>query len=354
MRANTVADVVIAGGGIIGLSLGLELLERGLSVTVIERQQAMSSASGAAGGMLAARDPQNPPELMPLALRSEELYPAYLARIEKLSGLAVPMRTRWAMQHVVSPAPGAKVAGTAELAEFAPGLLPGDQLFEWLEEGSVDPRDLRRALPLAFVAAGGVLLEHTEVRRIEANDAVRVRTSSGHLCAADFVNCCGAWAGNAAEGLQTMPVEPVKGQMANLRCAPERLRCVVRAPGVYLIPRGDGRVTIGATIEQAGFDQNASEVAVRQLIDAALALLPEAESSTPVEMWAGLRPGTPDLLPVLGAGEKRHCWHATGHYRDGILLAPATARVVAQALMGELPDVALDAYSPARFAAVPR
>src|SRR5690349_7403235 len=122
MRANTVADVVIAGGGIIGLSLGVDLLERGLSVTVIERQKAMSSASWAAGGMLAVRDPQNPPELMPLALRSEELYPAYLARIEELSGRAVPMRTRWAMQHIAVAGPGAKIAGAAELAEFAPGL----------------------------------------------------------------------------------------------------------------------------------------------------------------------------------------------------------------------------------------
>jgi len=354
MRANTVADVVIAGGGIVGLSLGLELLERGLSVTVIERQQAMSSASWAAGGMLAVHDPQNPPELMPLALRSEELYPSYLARIERLSGRAVPMRTRWAMQHVAGAKPGAKIAGTAELAEFAPGLKPGDQVFEWLEEGSVDPNDLREALPVAFTTAGGVLLEHTEVQRVEANDAVRVRTSSGHVCGAEFVNCCGAWAGEAVDGLERLPVEPVKGQMANLHCAPERLRCVVRAPGVYLIPRGDGRMTIGATIERAGFDETVSESGVRRLVGAALALLPEAEAPADMEMWAGLRPGTPDTLPILGAGEKRHCWHATGHYRDGILLAPVTARVMAQAIAGEAPDVPLDPYAPARFAAVSR
>lgn len=354
MGANTVADVVIAGGGIIGLSLGLELLGRGLSVAVIERQQAMSSASWAAGGMLAARDPQNPPELMPLALRSEELYPAYLARIECLSEKAVPMRTRWAMQHVNVAKPGAKIAGAAELAEFAPGLNPGDQVFEWLQEGSVDPNDLREALPLAFVAAGGVLLEHTEVQRVEANDAVRVRTSSGHVWGAEFVNCCGAWAGEAVEGLERLPVEPVKGQMANLRCAPERLRCVVRAPGVYLIPRGDGRVTIGATIERAGFDETVSQPAVQRLVAAALALLPEIEVPADMEMWAGLRPGTPDTLPILGAGEKRHCWHATGHYRDGILLAPVTARVMAQAITGETPDVTLETYIPSRFAPVSR
>ena len=354
MRANTVADVVIAGGGIIGLSLGLELLGRGLSVTVVERQQAMSSASWAAGGMLAVWDPQNPTELMPLAIRSEELYPAYLARVEQLSGKSVPMRTRWAMQYVSAPRPGATLVTAAELAEFAPGLKPGDQMFEWLHEGSVDPNDLRDALPAAFVAAGGVLLEHTEVQRIEANDAVRVRTSAGHVCAAEFVNCCGSWAGDAAQGLEKLPVEPVKGQMLNLRCAPERLRCVVRAPSIYLIPRGDGRVTVGSTIERVGYDEKVSEPAVRRLAAAGRELLPEAGAPAQMDMWAGLRPGTPDLLPILGSAEKHHCWHATGHYRDGILLAPVTARVMAQAITGEPPDVALEAFAPARFAAVLR
>lgn len=354
MQSNAVADVVIAGGGIIGLSLGVELLERGLSVTVIERHKAMSAASSAAGGMLAARDPQNPPELMPLALRSEELYPEYLARIEGLSGKAVPMRTRFAMQHVAVPRSGAKLAGTAELQEFAPGFRPGDQVFEWLAEGSVDPKDLCVALPAAFVTAGGVLLEHTEVQRIETDGGVRVRTSAGHTWAAEFVNCCGAWVGAAIEGLERLPVEPVKGQMANLLCAPERLRCVVRAPGVYLIPRGDGRVTVGATIERVGFDEDVSESTVRGLAAAGQALLPEADAPVEMEMWAGLRPGTPDTLPLLGAGEKQHCWHATGHYRDGILLAPVTARVMAQAIIGEKLDVALDAYSPARFAGIAR
>jgi glycine oxidase len=352
MRANTIADVVIAGGGIIGLSLGLELLERRLSVTVIERQQAMSSASWAAGGMLAVWDPQNPPELMPLAIRSEELYPAYLARIQELSGNAVPVRTRWAMQHVQEPRPGAKVVSPLELGEFAPGLKPGDQIFEWLEEGSVDPNDLRDALPRAFTAAGGVLLEQTEAQRIEANGAVRVRTSTGHVCAAEFVNCCGSWAGESIDGLEKLPVEPLKGQMANLRCSPDGLRCVVRAPGIYLIPRGDGRVTVGSTIERAGFDENVSEAVVRRLAQAARELLPQAEAPAQMDMWAGLRPGTPDLLPVLGPAEKHHCWHATGHYRDGILLAPVTARVMAQAITGESPDVPLEPYWPARFAAV--
>ncbi len=161
------------------------------------------------------------------------------------------------------------------------------------------------------------------------------------------MNCCGVWAGSPHLG--GLPVVPVKGQMANLRCQPERLRCVVRVPGINLIPRGDGRVTIGATLEHAGFDETVQEPSIRRLIEAALCLLPEAKTPPQRESWAGLRPGTLDGLPILGAAETAHCWHATGHYRDGILLAPVTACVMVQAMLGESPDVTLEAFTPARF-----
>jgi glycine oxidase len=346
MNGTIKTDVAIAGGGIIGLSLGLELRQRGLSVLVIDRQQAMSSASWAAGGMLAVHDPQNPAKLMPLCIKSWELYPAYLERLETLSGKKVPLRTRRAMQYVKDgEGVGARVTA-AELAEFAPGLDVGDHIFEWLEEGSVDPNDLREALPAAFLAAGGTLLEETEVLGVECvTGGVLVRTTRKLVSAGKFVNCCGAWAG-ASDGL---PVVPVKGQMANLRLAPERLRCVVRAPGIYLVPRGDGRVTIGATIEHVGFDETVQEDSIRTMAAAALNLLPEAEAPPQMDMWAGLRPGTPDGLPILGVGANERCWHATGHYRDGILLAPVTAHVMAQAMLGETPDVPLEAYAAGRF-----
>jgi glycine oxidase len=361
-----VVDVAIAGGGIIGLSLGLELRRRGLSVVVIERQQAMSSASWAAGGMLAVKDPQNPAELMPLSVRSWELYPEYLGRVEELSGKKVPLRTRRAMQYVEpdhwvtnGSRTGAGALVTAdELAEFAPGLDACGHIFEWLDEGSLDPNDVREALPVAFVAAGGKLLEETEMLSVESvTGGVVVRTSRKPVSAGMFVNCLGAWAGVGSDerpggperGLGGLPVAPVKGQMANLRCQPDRLRCVVRAPGIYLVPRGDGRVTIGATIEHVGFDETVQEPSIRRMAEAALSLLPEAEAPPLMDMWAGLRPGTPDGLPILGVADRKHCWHATGHYRDGILLAPVTAHVMAQAMVGERPDVALNAYRPGRF-----
>jgi glycine oxidase len=352
MNGSIVVDAAIAGGGIIGLSLGLELRRRGLSVVVIERQQAMSSASWAAGGMLAVHDPQNPPELLPLSLRSWELYPDYLERIEALCGKHVPLRTTRAMQYVDSARGDGRgdVATAAEIAEYAPGLDVAGHIFEWLDEGSVDPNDVRDALPAAYLTSGGMLLEETEMLGVEgAANGVFVRTSRQQISAGMFVNCCGAWAGEAGRGLRRLPVAPVKGQMANLKCPPERLRCVVRAPGIYLVPRGDGRVTIGATIEHVGFDETVQEPSVRKMAEAALSLLPEAEAPPQMDMWAGLRPGTPDGLPILGRADKDHCWHATGHYRDGILLAPVTGHVMAQAMLGETPDVPLDNFVAARF-----
>ncbi len=348
MNSTVVADVAIAGAGIIGLSLALELRQRGISVTVLERGEAMSSASWAAGGMLAVHDPQNPPELMPLCIRSWELYPAYLDLIESLSGLRVPLRTCRTLQEPRPESKSNNLATAAEIAQLAPGLDPTGHCFEWLDEGSVDPNDLRRALPAALRASGGKLLESTEVLGVKSTGAnVEVQTERETISAGMFINCCGAWAGGARCG--SLPVEPVKGHMANVACKPDRLRCVVRTPGVYLVPRGDGRVTVGATIEHVGFDEIVHQGQVSGLMAAALRLLPEATLPSPIDAWTGLRHGTPDGLPILGAAERPNCWHATGHYRDGILLAPVTARVVAQAILGETPDVPLTAFSPARF-----
>ncbi|MGB8480054.1 MAG: FAD-dependent oxidoreductase [Acidobacteriaceae bacterium] len=348
MNSTVVADVVIAGAGIIGLSLALELRQRGLSVTVLERGQAMSSASWAAGGMLAVNDPQNPAELMPLCVRSWELYPSYLDLVESLSGLPVPLRTRRTLQETKSRSESNDLATAAEIAQLAPGLDPTGHSFEWLEEGSIDPNDLRAALPAALRAAGGKLLEAAEVGNVRsAGGEVLVETRQGNISAEMFVNCCGAWAGSEPWG--GVPVEPVKGHMANVRCEPDRLRCVVRTPDVYLVPRGDGRVTVGATLEHVGFDEVVDEAQVSGLMEAALRLLPEATLPSPIDAWTGLRPGTPDGLPILGSAQRANCWLATGHYRDGILLAPVTARVMAQAMLGEISEVPLAAFSPARF-----
>jgi glycine oxidase len=379
-------DVAIAGGGIIGLSLGLELRRRGLSVVVLERGQAMRAASWAAGGMLAVDDPQNPKELMPLARLSREIYPEWLARVEGLAGMKVPLRTGSTLQWVASEGGRAETASVEcervegelataeEIRELAPGLRAEGLCFRLLEEASLDPRDLCAALPPAFKAAGGKLAEECEVVGVEragaeagvgvvvqtrrAGETSELGSEQSEIAAGNFVNCCGAWAGSLVQAKASpiggkeshdLPVEPVKGQMVELRCGPERLKCVVRGRGVYLIPRGDGRVTAGSTMERVGFDERVEERAIAGLVRAAQNLIPELEMTDPLECWAGLRPGTPDGLPMMGRAEMNGCWYATGHYRDGILLAPGTAWVMAQAMMDERTDVELEAFRPVRF-----
>ncbi|MGC1781908.1 MAG: FAD-dependent oxidoreductase [Acidobacteriaceae bacterium] len=356
MRSSRITDVVVAGGGIIGLSIALELRQRGLSVVVLERAHAMRSASWAAGGMLAGRDPETPPALLPLALRSLELYPEYLDRIETLSGECVPLRTRRTLlQPTMRPGTDTEAATAAEMQLWIPGLNEAARNFIWLDEDSLDPRDLCRALPTAFQAAGGSLLEDTAVLEIESRGteiAVKASRERGTgaqipIHAGFFVNCCGAWAGQPLFG--EIPVAPVKGQMVTVALDANRLRCVLRTPNFYAIPRGDGRVTVGATVEHAGFDQAVEEEQLTGILRTAAQMLPEIELAPRLESWAGLRPGTPDELPILGRAEADRCWHAAGHYRNGILLAPATARMMAQAILGEPTDVPLQDFSPSRF-----
>lgn len=311
----------------------------------------MRGASWAAGGMLAGRDPANPPALHPLALRSLELYPDYLRRVEELSGESVPLRTRRALLEISGEhATRGKTtpATESEAMEWIPGLRLSGRRLVWMNEDSLDPRDLCRALPNAFRAVGGTLLEASPVLAVEAQaSGIAITTQSETIHAAHFINCCGAWAGGNQLG--ELPVAPVKGQMASVSIFADRLRCVLRTPRFYAIPRGDGRVTVGATVEWVGFDTTVHKNQIADLVETAAGWVPEIAHAPILESWAGLRPGTPDDLPILGAAPVEHCWVATGHYRDGILLAPATAQLMAQVIMGEPLDVSIAEFSASRF-----
>jgi glycine oxidase len=343
--------VAIAGGGLIGLSCALVLRRRGLQVTVLEAGAAMKEASWAAGGMLAVEDPENPPALLPLSRYSRGLYETFLQEIEVLSGKPVPLRTHETVQVLDTPRIG--TAGIPlsreEARRLVPGLSEADHHYLLLEEASLDPRDLCAALPLAVRAAAVDLREHERVLSVEADgDEVLLSSDTGAVRADAFVNCCGAWAGalDASAG-----VTPCKGQMLVV-AQPEspQLTRVVRSAEVYLIPRGDGRIVIGATVEDAGYSKQVEPAAMAILRKRAATLWPPALDAPYVESWAGLRPGSADGLPFIGRREGRGAAHflATGHLRNGILLAPGTAHALADLVCGIAPVVDLAPFRPHR------
>jgi glycine oxidase len=344
-------DFCIAGAGIIGLSLALELHHRGATITVLEQGTPLAQASTAAAGMLAAEDSENPPQLKPLADLSLSLYPAYLGRIESLSAIPVPFQTAATLQSSQSP-----TAISADAAfDLLPQLVPGGHRFLRLDEHSLDPRQLAQSLLAAVHATGIDLRPHTPVLSVRSlADSVEIATPSSHLSALRFIDCAGAWAGVSAS-LPPSSVVPRKGQMLSVALPPSfPLDLVVRTPAVYIVPRiqgpNAGRAIIGATIEDKGFDKTVHPADIASLHVQAAALLPPLASATVIETWAGLRPATPDGLPLFGAlPDRPHHLLATGHYRNGILLAPATALVLADLVTGISPSLDLTAFSPARF-----
>ncbi len=343
---------MIAGAGIIGLATALELAQSGFQVTVAERGRAMEQSSWAAAGMLAVDDPENAPELLPLARLSRALYPEFLARVEQMSGLAVPLRTQQTLQgHVLR---GPVIPGTAPSA--LPSLSTVRHRFTLLEEAGLDPRDLCAALPLAVHAAGVRLLEGNPVCTVaHSASSVVVTLADGSVIEGNaFVIAAGAWSGSV--GYQTsLPVVPRKGQMIEVTldgANPNMLPLVIRTPELYLVPRGDGRVAIGATIEYAGFDRSVDEAAGDRLWEAAAALWPPIRRGRITARWTGLRPGfapeVTDSLPVIGQLETS-VWVAAGHFRNGILLAPGTARLIHEMLAGKTASIPTKAFQPLRF-----
>jgi glycine oxidase len=350
-------DICIAGAGIIGLSLALELHHRGLRVTVFDRATPLAEASTAAAGMLAAHDPHNPPQLRALAELSLSLYPAFLDRIHLLSGICVSFHTDTTLQALPPHVPADNILTANELTHLLPALHPGHHRFLLLDEHSLDPRELAAALLAAVGTTTIDLRPNTPVLSVQSHpSSIEVHTPAGVLPAAQFVDCTGAW----ATATSSLGVAPKKGQMLAVslpRSLP--LHLVVRTPEIYIVPRTanstEHRAIIGATIEDAGFDKTINPADIAKLHALATNLLPQLASAPILEAWAGLRPASPDGLPLLGPLRTQPHHHiATGHFRNGILLAPATAHLIAQAITGEPTSLDLSPFSPARFLSVPK
>jgi glycine oxidase len=345
-------DVIIIGGGIIGLSLSLELRKKGASVLVVERGEPGREASYAAGGMLVDCQIETPAVLQGLASASAQMYPEFVHDVEIESGMRVDLRNHGTI--LFPPAAHASAltsSAPARITELEPALAPSEPSAFYLPERSVDPRALSSAAWKAAKHRGVDFSSGDEVTAVNISDGrvTGVTTTRTSFQSSKVVNCAGAWSGQL--GPHAFPTRPVKGQMLCLIMQPrDLLRHVIRTPKVYLIPRSDGRLLVGATVEEAGFDKRTDVATIKRLHNSALALVPELRNAKILESWAGLRPGTPDSLPILGTTETPGYYVATGHFRDGILLAPITARLMAQILDGSRPDHDLTAFSITRFA----
>ena len=340
------------GGGIIGLSLARELRKRELSVLVVERGEPGREASHAAAGMLADCGEEIPLPLRRLARASARMYPEFVHELEDEAGTHVDLRSHGTILLGTEPTPESSAVALTreELVEVEPGLAPTDSSAYLLPERSVDPRALVFAAFRACKHRGVDTSSGDPVSSVDLSDGVvvGVSTPKTSFLAPIVVNCAGAWAGKFPPC--SFPTRPVKGQMlAVLPPLREIVRHVVRAPEVYLVPRTDGRLLIGATVEEAGYDKRTDHRTIHRMRRAAIKLVPALAEARILEDWAGLRPGTPDNLPMLGRTQIPGYFVAAGHFRDGILLTPITARIMSQMVCGETPEYDLTPFSPARF-----
>jgi len=356
-------DAIIIGAGVIGLSLARQLQIAGVRVLVAEKHEPASEASAAAGGMIAHCDPHVSQSLKPLIAASAEMYPEFVRRLEGESGEFADLRDAgtiaWFDDNETPGCATARRLDDTELSRIEPMLRPREGAW-FMPERSVDPRGLGRALTKAAKRGGVDFVTGSPVTEVWTADrrAAGVRTSHATYLGGLVVNCAGAWAGQIHP--IKIPTRPVKGQMVCLipqNAVPQSdvphaaplIEHVVRTSEVYIIPRSDGRILLGATVEDAGFDKRVDSGTIQKLYHAGIDAAPALSSMRIHDAWAGLRPGSPDNLPIMGETSLPGYYAATGHYRDGILLAPITAHLMTQLITGCKTDFALRLFSPSRF-----
>lgn len=353
-------DVAVVGAGVIGLACAWRAAQRGLDVIVLERRTPAAGATGVAAGMLAPVGELafGEQRLLELTLEAAKRYPDFVAELEERSGESTGFDLPGAL-HVALDRDEAEELRRRHDLQSSLGLAA-----EWLtpsrcrslegglapaiaggvhapDEGAVDPRALCAALLAALEREGAEMRSGAAVSEalIEGERIVGVRTETGEeMLAGNVVVASGAWAGES----EWLPpharpaVRPVKGQILTLRGPASNPVCerIVASERVYVVPREDGRLVVGATVEERGFDTTVTAGGVHELLREAYRLLPEIAELELLDATAGLRPGTPDNLPLVGPGALEGLVLATGHYRNGVLLAPLTAERVADALSG--------------------
>jgi len=346
-------DVIVIGGGVIGCSIAWRLAQSGLKVTLFERGRVGCEASRAAAGMLSPQgETQQPGPFFELCLRSRSMYRAFAEELKEASGIDVEYKDegtlfvvlegedenekiKWAawqleaglrLEHVsanqirnIEHA----VTKTAPRAIFLP------------DEHQVENRLVMDALEVAIKRAGVELIEGAEVNALttERGNVNGVISEGQRVDASAVVVAAGSWSSELLAPLgMNVKVTPARGQMVALRGETCPITRVIHSSKVYVVPRRDGRVLIGATVEYAGFVKAVTAAGITRLLTAAIEVVPQLKDFAIVESWSGLRPDTIDHLPIIGPGNVKNLWLATGHFRNGILLAPATAGAIASSI----------------------
>jgi glycine oxidase len=347
-------DVAVLGGGLIGCAVARELARDGRRVGLFERRRIGGEASGAAAGMLGVQGETDDELMLALGLESRRLFPQVLEALRDETGLAVEywragtvylcfnaadeaaIEARRGWQHAAG-AEGERLNARQlrSLEPLASRRARSALLFPL--DGRVDNAALTEAYGRAAAAAGCALHEGAEVRSIvvESGRVVGITTAAGRVACAAVVNAMGAWAGRI-RGPTPLAIEPVRGQIAVLQAARAPFRHALYSAHGYAVPRRDGRVLIGSTRETVGFDKRVTAGGVAAILSAGMELSPVLRRLPVVATWAGLRPGSADGRPIIGADPAVEGYYvATGHYRNGVLLAPLTARLVAGLLRGQ-------------------
>jgi glycine oxidase len=374
---SAAVDVAVAGAGVIGLSIAWRLAARGLSVAVFDRASAGSGASLAAAGMLAAAAEHEPGchDLLALACESQRQWPRFRAALEAQSGVAIDFREdgtlvvalgrdeveRLRFRHDLHRRCGLTTRWLSgpEVRAMEPALRPSVVGgLHCADDHQVDPRLVMAALRAAFIAAGGRLFEHCAVTGVDLEGGIArgVLTTQGACRASTIVLTAGAWTSDIAPSGLKVPVRPLKGQSLALRTTSDTgtLANIVWTEQVYMAPKSDGRLIVGATVEERGFEEAITAGGVYALLEGARRAFPGIEEMAIDAIWTGFRPSSIDDAPILGMTPVRGLVLATGHHRNGYLLAPATAFAV-EALIadGALPAVAqpfgLDRFASAEF-----
>lgn len=367
--AGSSADVAIIGGGIIGLSIARELALRGVRrVAVIERGEFGQEASWAAGGILAPQvEADRADEFFSLASASRDLYPGFVEAIEKETGIDVrfdktgtlyvgfteddeaEMRHRFDWQ--TDAGLSVEWLNSEDIRRLEPNVSPDARCaLRFPNDWQVENRRLTEALIRANRNLGVELIANCEVEsvRIEGGRATGIESSIRPFAAGKIVIAAGAW--SSLLGGVSIAVEPVRGQMLCFQTEPVLTRHVIYSSRGYLVPRQGGRLLAGSTSEHVGFEKRVTDEGAASIKSMAMEIAPALESAAIADSWAGFRPHAPDDLPVIGpTGDIEGLFYATGHYRNGILLAPITAKFVADAMMRKSSSPQLECFSPSRF-----